>query len=150
MANVMMMLGPFPFGIRTAAYEELTRQSSWRWASQERLRRRPAQQYIGPGADEITLTGEIMPHFKGGLWPMEALRAMAGRGKPMLLVDGRGHVWGDWVVTGLEEARSIHNADGTPNVIAFTLTLREYGRDHGIGGALATGIAAISALSRLF
>lgn len=149
MTNVMMMPGTYPFMLPTATYQELTRQSTYRWSSQERLRRKPAQQYLGPGADEITLTGEIMPQFRGGLGQVENMRASAKRGKPLLMVDGLGNVWGDWVILSIEEGQTIHNADGTPNVISFTMTLREYGADGG-GGIFAQVLAAASTLSRLF
>ncbi|MCL6285588.1 phage tail protein, partial [Ruegeria sp. 2012CJ41-6] len=67
MSNVMMMLGAYPFMLDTAAYQRLSRVSSYRWKQQDRIGRKPAQHYVGPGADRITLRGEILPHWKGGL-----------------------------------------------------------------------------------
>ena len=36
-ASVMMMLGDFAFSIDTTAYNQLTREASWRWSEQERI-----------------------------------------------------------------------------------------------------------------
>ena len=33
--------------------------------------RKPGQQFVGPGADQITLSGEILPHWKGGYGQLE-------------------------------------------------------------------------------
>lgn len=42
---------PFYFNLDTAAFDELRRQTEFRWASQERLSRRPAQQGVGMGEE---------------------------------------------------------------------------------------------------
>ena len=54
-ASVMMHLGSFEFGISTAAYQELTRNISHRWAESELFGQRPSLQYLGPGAETISL-----------------------------------------------------------------------------------------------
>ena len=64
---------PYYFNLDTAAFEELTRSTEFRWASQERLTRRPAQQAIGMGNERITLKGAIYPGFKGGLKQLDTL-----------------------------------------------------------------------------
>ena len=58
---------PFYFNLDTAAFDELKRSSEYRWASQVRLSRRPAQQAVGMGEERITLTGAIFGGFKGGI-----------------------------------------------------------------------------------
>lgn len=149
MTNVLMMLGDFAFHLRTAPYDELKRTSTYRWAAQDRIGRKPAQQYLGPGSGEVTLTGEVLPHFNGGFDPLASIRAAAARGKPLLMVDGQGHVWGDWVVTQIDETASELYADGAPRVIAFTITLAEYGADQSAVSKLGQAISMLSTLARL-
>ena len=144
-----MMLGPYPFMLRTAAPQTVARRSDYRWQRQDRIGRKPAHQFLGAGADEITLSGEILPHFAGGYGQIDAMRLLAGRGKPLLLVSGRGDVLGDWVITGIEEEGSEFLADGTPGVIAFTMTIAEYGGDQGGISALVAAISAIQSVARL-
>ena len=51
---------PFYFNLDTAAFDELRRQTEFRWASQERLSRRPAQQAIGMGVELERLDDQQM------------------------------------------------------------------------------------------
>lgn len=149
MIKVMMMLGPYPFMLRTAAPQTVARRSEYRWEQQDRIGRKPARQFLGPGSDEITLTGEILPHFAGGFGQIDAMRLLAGRGKPMLLVSGRGDVLGQWVITQIESEDSEFWADGAPRVIGFTMTIAEYGGDNGGIAALFRAISAIQTVARL-
>lgn len=128
---VMMALGAFRFGVNRASYQSFTRSAAWRWEKIDRIGRAPALQYLGPDADEITLEGVIYPHFNGGLRQMELMRAIAGTGQPMILVDGLGWVWQRWAITAVEETRSVLMADGAPLRIDFTISLQAYGSDQG-------------------
>jgi phage protein U len=49
MNRVMMQLGEYQFGVESAVYEQLRRSTSYRWQGQERIGRRPAQQFAGIG-----------------------------------------------------------------------------------------------------
>ena len=150
MTKVMMMLGAYPFMLDTAAYQTLKHSSSWRWKEQDRIGRKPAQQYVGPGADQVTVQGEILPHWKGGYQQIAAMRAQADLGRPLLMLEGYGgHVLGDWVILKIDETKSELMGDGSPRVIAFSMTLKEYGGDGGGFGALIAGLAALSTLARL-
>ncbi len=126
---VMMALGTFRFGVNQANYQTFSRTASWRWEAQDRVGRRPAMQFIGPGADDITLEGVIYPHFRGGLRQVEMMRLVANQGQPLILVDGLGWVWERWVITSVEERKSLFMADGTARKIEFTMTLSAYGSD---------------------
>ncbi|WP_107497939.1 phage tail protein [Thalassobius sp. I31.1] len=150
MTKVMMLLGFYPFMLDTAAYQQLKRTSTYRWKQQDRIGRKPAQQYVGPGADQITLSGEILPHWKGGYQQLDMMRLQASRGKPLILLEGYGgFVLGDWVILRIDETKSELMADGSPRVIKFSMTLKEYGGDHGGFDALQQGIAAVNTLARL-
>ena len=127
--GVMMALGSYRFALATAAYDTLTRAVEQRWPGQPRLGRPPALHYLGPGRQTVELSGTLYPHFRGGLGQLDALRAEAARGEPLLLVDGRGKVWGFFVVVTVRETQSVFLADGTPRKTAFALTLEAYGPD---------------------
>ncbi|QRZ14176.1 phage tail protein [Paracoccus methylovorus] len=144
-----MILGPYPFMLHTAAPQAVARRSEYRWEQQDRIGRKPARQFLGAGSDEITMSGEILPHFAGGYRQLDAMRLLAGRGRPLLLVSGRGDVLGDWVITGIEDEGSEFFADGAPGVIAFTMTIAEYGGDRGGISALMSAISAIQTIARL-
>ena len=150
MTEVLMLLGDFAFHLRTAAFDELKRVSTYRWAAQDRIGRRPAQQFLGPGAGEVTLSGEILPQFMGaGFDQIDTLRASAGRGKPLLMVDGRGNVWGDWCITQIEETGRERYSDGAPRSISSTITLVEYGPDQSAVSRLGAAVSILTQLARL-
>lgn len=124
-----MALGDYRFCIDNAVYQELKRNQSYRWQGQARLLKEPAQQFIGLGEETLEFSGVIYPHYRGGFKQLEKLRAQAGKGKPLLLVDGLGFVWGLWVVTQLEEIQSNFMPAGQALKQTFRLALTHYGED---------------------
>jgi len=129
MSETMLALGDFRFSLDTAAYSELKKNCSYRWSSLERLDARPARQFIGMGEETITLTGMVLPHYKGGLNQIEKLKALAGNGQPLIMIDGKGIAWARWVILSIEETQTFFTANGLPRKITFILNLGKYGDD---------------------
>ena len=129
MSETMMALGSYRFSIDSAAYQELKHSQAYRWQAQERLQRRPAMQFLGAGEESIELSGVIYPHFKGGLEQPDTMRTEANKGQPLLLVDGLGFVWGQWVITQIDEGQSFFQGNGQPLKQSFQLKLVNYGAD---------------------
>jgi phage protein U len=130
MATPLLQLGSYQFGIDTAAHESLDRTDAYRWVGQDRLLREVAYQYVGPGDRKITLPGTIYPHFRGGLKQLDAMRAEAERGTPLMLTDGLGKVLGKWVILSVKETQSVFLPGGAPRKIDFSLELASYGEDN--------------------
>ena len=128
-STVMIALGAFRFGVSGGHHQELRRQARWRWEKSDRVGRAPAYQYLGPGPQEITLDGVIYPHYRGGLRQVELMRAQAGLGLPLMMVDGLGWVWQRWCITGVDETKSYLMSDGAPLRIQFRVELVSYGED---------------------
>jgi hypothetical protein len=81
MANdTMLALGAFRFSISTAAYQQLERQSSYKWEEVERFGQAPLMQYCGYDSETISLQGTILPEYKGGLGQMSQMRVQASLG----------------------------------------------------------------------
>jgi phage protein U len=120
---------PYFFNLDTAAFDELRRSTEFRWASQERLSRRPAQQAVGMGEEKIMLKGAIFPGFKGGLKQLDTLRAIGARLEPLSLVTGYGDVLGNWCLKSIDEEQSALMQGGIPRKQGFTLEFVRYGDD---------------------
>ncbi|WP_411386987.1 phage tail protein [Pseudomonas sp. MPB03] len=120
---------PYYFNLDTAAFEELRRQTSFRWAGQERLTRSIAQQAVGQGEDKISLKGAIFPGFKGGLKQLDTLRSIGRRLQPVNLTTGYGEVLGTWCLLSIEEDQSNLLAGGIPRKQSFSLEFVSYGDD---------------------
>lgn len=125
--DVLMALDQFRFTMETAAYQTLKRKNDYRWPAHARLGDRPTRQFIGLGNESIDIAGIVYPNLAGGLGQIEQLRETAGRGQPMILVDGLGFVWGRYVVLSLQEGRSFLLPDGRPRKQTFGLQLSHYG-----------------------
>jgi uncharacterized protein len=120
----MALWGRFPFSINTAAFQELNRETSWRWPSQELFGQLPLSQFVGAGDDTITLRGVIYPEFRGGTKQIEDMRDMASNGAAELLIDGRGNILGRWACTQISETQSTFAGFGVPLKQEFTMSLR--------------------------
>lgn len=125
-APVMLQLGGFQFGINTAAFQSLQRNNEWRWPAQDRFGKPPVLQFIGEGAESITLPGVIYPEWRGGFGQLDAMRAQAGKGEPLLMVDGQGRMMGKWAIERIEEKQSVFADAGAPRKQEFTIQLRRF------------------------
>ncbi|MCT9825207.1 phage tail protein [Pseudomonas veronii] len=145
---MMMALGMFVFSLRTAAYQELQRQTDWRHASNNRIGAAPARQFVGRGEDTITLPGIILPELAGSALSLDALRLMANTGKAWPMVEGSGRIYGLWVIESMSETKTIFFSDGTPRRIEFTLSLKRTDDDRIdlLGAATSTGINILRGL----
>lgn len=145
---MMMSYGMFVFGLDTAAYQELQRASTWRQEAQNRVGRRPARQFLGPGDDTITLSGTLLPQFTGGQQNLDELREMAQQGHAWPLIEGHGTYYGMFVVTTLNERKSRFMRDGAAQQIAFDLTLERVDEDNVslFGQITPTALQAITRL----
>lgn len=148
---MMMTLGMFVFGLSTAAYQELQRQTAWRHQAQGRVGRRPARQFLGPGEDTITLTGTLLPQFTGGQQSLDELRKMGEKGAAWPLIEGSGTYYGLYVIASLNERKSRFMRDGAAQQIEFDLKLERLDDDDtsrlastAALRALATGLRALA------
>ena len=122
-------LEPYYFNLDTAAFDELSRSTEFRWASQERLSRRPAQQAIGQGEEKMTLKGTIYPGFKGGLKQLDTLRSIGARLQPLTMTTGYGEVIGTWCLKTISDEQGAFLHGGIPRKQGFTLEFVRYGDD---------------------
>ncbi len=120
---------PYYFNLDTAAFDELSRSTEFRWASQERLTRRPAQQTVGIGEEKLTLKGTIYPGFKGGLKQLDTLRSIGAWRQPLTLTTGYGEVIGTWCLKSINEEQATLMHGGIPRKQGFTLEFARYGDD---------------------
>lgn len=125
----LMNLGNFQFEVNTAAYQALRRNTTFRWAKNDRLTRTPSRQFVGQGDDKITLSGRIYTAHAGGLGQLDAMREMGKNAIPLMLIDGYGKVYGEYVIDKVTEMQSNFIPGGKPRRQDFTLEISAYGED---------------------
>ncbi|TQV72577.1 phage tail protein [Exilibacterium tricleocarpae] len=137
-APFMLMLGPIRFAVDQGAYQKLTRNSAYTWASRPQpghplLKKKglggAARQYNGPGDDSLTISGTLYPQHNGGAWQLTLMRLSAGIGVPLPLITGTA-VMGRWVIESIGDDRSEFLDNGAARKIEFTLSLKRYQRDY--------------------
>lgn len=119
----LMALGMFLFEIGTLAFDELQRKADWQHARSHRVGARDATQFTGVGDERISLSGSVYAEITDGQVSIDDLRSMADQGEALPLVDGRGTVYGTFVVTAIDERRAFLMADGCPRRIDFGIDL---------------------------
>ncbi|MGV5525330.1 phage tail protein [Pseudomonas sp. XP1] len=122
-------LKPYHFNLDTAAFDELTRKTAFRWAGQERLTREIAQQAVGQGEDRLTIKGAIFPLFRGGIGQLNELRSIGRRLQPLTLTTGYGEVLGTWCLLSVDEEQGALLPGGIPRKQGFNLEFVAYGND---------------------
>lgn len=119
----LMALGMFLFEIGTLAHDEMQRRTDWQHARSQRVGARDATQYTGPGDETISLSGATYDEIAIGRVSLDDLRAMADDGEALPLVGGDGIVYGNFVITAIDERHAFLMADGRARRIDFAIDL---------------------------
>lgn len=120
---MMLSIGMFGFSLDTLAYQEFSRRTDWKHGRTSRVGARDVSQFTGPGTDAVSLRGFLLPEFAGDPESLDDLRTMASGGEAFPLVDGTGRVYGDFIITGIDEGQSLFFNDGRARRIEFTIDL---------------------------
>ena len=128
--QVLLLLGSVPFlAGRGPGFSKLKRESVYRWASQNRIGRPPAKQFMGPGGDTITLKGVMTSRLGPVQSLLPQLRAMADRGRPEMLTSGDGEVLGMYCVTRIGGEGEHFLGGGSAQKIEFEIEVKAFGPD---------------------
>lgn len=119
----LMSLGLFVFGMDTLPYQSMRRQVEWRHGTSERHMARPASQYLGRGAETVTIGGLIVPEIAGRYSCFDRLEEMADSGDDYALMDGTGDVLGHFRILRMDRDYLGIMAGGLPRQVAFSLDL---------------------------
>jgi uncharacterized protein len=124
---MLMALGLFVFAMPTLPFQELEQRQSWRWGTSDRFGARPAAQYLGPGEDQVTITGCLYPLVAGDRGSLDTLRAMAAQGASWPLIDGTGRIFGDFAISEIDARGAAFIDNGVPRRTDFSIELHRVG-----------------------
>ncbi|MES2173281.1 MAG: phage tail protein [Pseudomonadota bacterium] len=119
----LMALGMFLFEIGTLPYDEMQRKTDWQHVRSARVGARDATQFTGPGDETISLSGAVYAEIADGRVSLDDLRSMADDGEALPLVDGTGTVYGNFIITAIDERHAFMMADGRARRIDFGIDL---------------------------
>ncbi|MEJ2794393.1 phage tail protein [Iodobacter sp. LRB] len=126
---MMMVLGMFVFELASAPYQTLEQSKSWRHASQTRIGIGPANQFLGPDAETIALSGVLYEELNAGEVSLLALEEMADTGEEYFLIEGTGWIYGEYVIESIKTTRSLFYKNGSARKIEFNLSLKRITSD---------------------
>lgn len=144
--DTMFILGQYIFGLSTAAPAEFSRETAYNWPAQDVFGAGQSLQFTGWGEDSITLQGVIYTEFIGDTGQLNAMRETADAGEPLTLIDGRGNILGDYVITRVSERQDAFAQAGTPLRQSFTMTLARYGGFEAYGQTTGTTQSMLASL----
>ena len=121
---MLASLGLFVFETTSAAFDEISRKSGYRFGTGNAVGTRPHMQYIGQDNDDISLSGTLYPEITNGIVSLDELRDMAATGKTYALMNGNGYYYGMYYITDISETQSHLLSDGTARKISFSLALK--------------------------
>lgn len=121
---MMLTLGMFVFERRTLPYQSMQQTKDYRWASNDRIGKPPAYQFLGKGEDSIQLAGTLYPAITGGRISLQAVELMADEGRAWPLIEGTGNILGMYIVEKVSTTHTEFFSDGAARKIDFTLSLK--------------------------
>lgn len=121
---MLASLGLFVFETTSAAFDELSRKSGYRFGTGNAVGTRPHMQYLGQDNDDISLSGTLYPEITSGIVSLDELRDMAATGKTYALMNGNGYYYGMCYITDISETQSHMLSDGTARKIDFSVALK--------------------------
>ena len=121
---MMMSLGLFLFTLPTIVYQDLSHKRDVRHAWNERIGAADAVQFIGPGAETISLSGVTAHGLNHPNASFAILNRMMQTGKAYPMIDGLGNVFGNYVIQSIDLKKSIFQRAGQARRNEFSIDLR--------------------------
>lgn len=140
--SAIMSFGMFAFSIPTLLYDQLQIKTDYRYGRTGRVGARDATQFIGPGDQTISLSGSVYDEISDGVASLDKLHAMATLGEAQPLLCSNGRVYGNFVITGVDEQHRVFATDGTPIAIDFGIDFLRVDDDDVANASTATNGAA--------
>jgi phage protein U len=122
---MLYALGSVVFEVAPLNVDQVGRSGAADFAEKPLLGRRPSLEFMGAGAEELTLQGRLFPEKLGGLDEFEELRQLMRSGAAQHLIRGDGEVLGWRVITALQEVSRFLDAQGVGRVVEFEISTRE-------------------------
>ena len=121
---MLMCWGGSVFEAGAMAFDKLARQTKARWKDHEIIGRRPAGQYLGPDKQPLTISGVTFPNDDGAgpAAQVIALGNACEAGEVHCLVTGSGSVSGPFRLEEIDPEETYHDANGSPQRVAYNLT----------------------------
>lgn len=120
-------LGPLVFEIQPVNLHGITRTANADFAEKPVLGRRPPLEFVGEGAETMSLAVKLFPEKFGGISSLDLLDQMRKSGQPHYFMRGDGRPAGFFVITSVVEKSTYLGPQGIGRVIDVDISLKRAG-----------------------
>ncbi|MEM1149752.1 MAG: phage tail protein [Pseudomonadota bacterium] len=122
---MLYMLGGLQIDTKRFSISGASRSSTAELVEKQIVAAAPAYEFMGPGASDFALTGQILPYHLGGLNELEVAHRMCSDGERFNVMRGDGVSLGHHCLTSVKEAHKEPSDQGVGFVVAHTLSLKK-------------------------
>lgn len=140
---MLYMLGTLTVDTRPFSIDTMDRTADASIVSKPVIGGFQPKEFTGEGEDEITISGEIIPHRIGGLSHLEMAHEMRRAGTRFPLSRGDGTFFGWYAISKINEKHSDLMRDGVGFKVAHTITMVKTGMDFGSGQQVISGLLSL-------
>lgn len=124
--SIQFVVGGHLLSVDNYAADKFSRKTQYRWAAQQRISQPTSHQFVGKGIETLSLSGVAYHQFRGTMYNMDGLRAIADNGKPISVVTGTGKTLGKYIVTSINDDYSDLMDDHKAQKNSFSIELKKY------------------------
>lgn len=125
---MLYQLGVLSIRVQPFNVDKYQRDGTTDYAAKPVLGAEPPLEYVGEGANTLTLSGSLFPKAIGGLTELEILEAMRTSGTPQYVLRGDGRPMGWYAIQSVSEAGEHLAHDGVARKIGITIKMRRAGK----------------------
>lgn len=120
---MLFFVGALEFDTRPLNADKTARKAKPDFAVKPLVEARQAREFMGPGDDVITLSGQLLPFRTGGLAAVDRAYDYMERGSAVLVMRGDGKSFGWRQIDAIDEGHEELMRDGVGFVVDYSLAL---------------------------
>ncbi len=130
--GIILAWGAVLFTPNKQGFEDLSHKMSFGWQKQELMNQSPLYQATQGLDYEVTIKGKIYALKAGHTQMINILRMQGQSQKPFFMADGRGRIFGKFILLSLDGKESYHLKNGMPLKQEYNLTFAHVSKAGGL------------------
>lgn len=140
---MLYMIGTLALDTRPFNADAMDRTASADLASKPVIGGLEPSEFMGEGADEVTLSGQLLPTKIGGLTELEVAHQMRRTGTRFPLMRGDGTRLGWFAITRITERHADLMRSGVGFTVQYEIAMKKVQQDAGAGIGIVSGLLSL-------
>jgi phage protein U len=120
---MLYTLGALSIDVAPFNVHDVSENGATEYASKAVVGTEPLLEFVGEGANDMSLSGRLFPRAIGGLDELEILRQMRVSGKPQYMMRGDGKPMGWYAITSVSTRSSYLDGNGIGKQIEVSISM---------------------------